>query len=146
MQEEHLAIAFVPTQKWGAIYEDEQALKVGTIFQELNKPFFAAPSEPEEVKTTAEPVSKDQREREELMTKIMQVSFVIDDLALYLDTHENDEEAVQIFLQKEEERAQLKKEFAELFYPLTRECIPYAKEEGKFGWQCGPMPWEGACV
>lgn len=145
MQEEHLAIASVPVQKWGPVFEDCEALKIGTIFQDLNKPFYAAPLEAETEKIKAEPKSEEQRKREELMEKIMQTSFVLDDLVLYLDLHETDEQAMQMFLQKTQERDALKREFAKLFYPLTRDCIPDTEETGKFRWQDGVIPWEGAC-
>lgn len=35
-----LAMASVPTQKWGEIYDSETALKRGTIFKELDLPFY----------------------------------------------------------------------------------------------------------
>ena len=35
-----VAIATVPCQKWGETYDLAKALKVGTIFAELDKPFF----------------------------------------------------------------------------------------------------------
>ena len=34
-----IAMAYVPWQKWQNIYEPCRALKNGTIFEELNKPF-----------------------------------------------------------------------------------------------------------
>jgi len=34
-----VAMAYVPWQQWGMVYELEKALCVGTIFPELNKPF-----------------------------------------------------------------------------------------------------------
>ncbi len=34
-----LAMAYIPWQHWGKTYELPQALKAGTIFPELNKPF-----------------------------------------------------------------------------------------------------------
>lgn len=37
-----LAIATVPMQPWETPYEPEKALKQGTIFPCLDKPFFAA--------------------------------------------------------------------------------------------------------
>ena len=40
MDKEHLAIAGVPEQKWGSLFSDEQALKTGTIFEELDMPFY----------------------------------------------------------------------------------------------------------
>ena len=34
-----LAMAYVPWQKWQNIYNRQAALKNGTLFEELNKPF-----------------------------------------------------------------------------------------------------------
>lgn len=151
MSEKHLAIASVPIQEWGEIYDDKNALDIGTIFHELNKPFFAASTvndqrngnAPEEEKKTEE-----QKHREEMLSAICRVSFVLDDLTLYLDTHEEDEKAKDIYKKKLQESEELHKEFAEKFYPLTRQCIPYCYEtvNDRFCWQKGPMPWEGACV
>ncbi len=42
MKIQHLAMASVPIQTWGQIYDNQTALKKGTIFQELDMPFFAA--------------------------------------------------------------------------------------------------------
>lgn len=36
-----LAMAYVPWQYFTNVYEPEQALEVGTIFPELDKPFLA---------------------------------------------------------------------------------------------------------
>lgn len=146
MQEAHLAIATVPVQNWGPIYEDGEALQIGTIFKELDKPFFA--SVPISEKNTGEVKPKDagEQEKEALLRKIFEVSFVLDDLVLYLDTHEHDKEALQLFCQKGSERDKLKREFAEKFYPLTRDCLVYCKEKTEFCWQDGPVPWEGVCI
>lgn len=35
-----LAMAYVPMQKWGNLYEADVALKRGTLFQELDLPFM----------------------------------------------------------------------------------------------------------
>lgn len=144
MQEEHLAIASVPIQKFGAVYEDCEALHIGTVFKDLDKPFFASGTFQEKTQTIAK--SAEQEKREELLNRILEVSFVLDDLTLYLDTHETDQEALKLYRKKGEERNRLKQEFAEQFYPLTRDCLRYCKEETAFCWQDGPMPWEGACV
>lgn len=37
---EPLAMVSIPMQTWQGVYDPEQALKVGTIFEELDKPFF----------------------------------------------------------------------------------------------------------
>ena len=38
---QHLAIASVPVQEWNEVYDEAHALRKGTIFGELNRPFFA---------------------------------------------------------------------------------------------------------
>lgn len=38
---ESLAIVSVPCQKFGALYEDEKALRHGTVFPALDLPFYA---------------------------------------------------------------------------------------------------------
>lgn len=152
MSENHLAIANVPIQQWGGLYTQEEALNVGTIFQDLNMPFYAA----ESVMETTNPIasgmeslgiSKEQSDREQLITQINQVSFFLDDLTLYLDTHEKDTEALTLYHKKAQECAELRKQFAQKFYPLTKLCIPYCESgEISFCLQDGPMPWEGACI
>lgn len=151
MSDNNLAIASVPIQKRGELYNEVEALNIGTIFYDLNKPFFAA----EAVVGSKSPIAKESghqnethSEREELMTKITQIGFYLDDLTLYLDTHETDIQAIQLYHQRVKEYAELRTQFAQQYYPLTRLCIPYCMNgnETDFCWQNGPIPWEGACI
>lgn len=145
MQETHLAIASIPLQPWENILDEKDALCRGTIFEDLDKPFFAAEAK-QTVGTHSEAKSEEQKKREEMLTKITQVSFVLDDLTLFLDTHPSETEALSLYEEKSAERMELKKAFALEFYPLERDCYGYARKDGTFCWQSGPMPWEGACV
>lgn len=141
METKHLAVASVPVQNWnGKLYEYDLALKIGTIFPELNLPFFAVDGTNGEQVPLASGGSGDpaQQKRESLMTKINEVSFVLDDLVLFLDTHPDEQEAITLRKQLIEERKRLLKEFDQNYYPLTKDC------EGL--WTEGPMPWEGACI
>ena len=152
MQTEHLAVASVPIQQWTTqLYDYPQALKIGTLFPELNKPFFAAESLPGAEPPISGKMTKElggakpapvkgteQQEREALMAQIAAVSFALDDVVLFIDTHPNGAEAAALRTQLIEERKRLLKEFDEKFYPLTKDC------EGL--WGEGPMPWEGACI
>ncbi|GAA4654715.1 hypothetical protein GCM10023142_18530 [Anaerocolumna aminovalerica] len=153
MTENNLAIANIPIQQWGGLYNQEEALNIGTIFHDLNKPFFAA----EAVTGSKNPIAPEagnqgksniQIEREGLMTRITQLGFYLDDLTLYLDTHENDTQGIQLYHEISKEYAELRKQFAQNYYPLSRLCIPYCinDNETAFCWQEGPMPWEGACI
>lgn len=153
MSGNHLAISNVPIQEWGELYSEEEAMNIGTIFYDLNKPFFAAESvlvskSPIAAGTENEAKTNEQSDREQLITKINQISFFLDDLTLYLDTHEKDMQAIQLYHEKLKDCTELKNQFAQEFYPLTRPCMTSCLDNGelKFCWQDGPMPWEGACV
>lgn len=43
MQNAHLAIASVPVQSWGEVYDQNEALKTGTVFKDLDMPFCSRP-------------------------------------------------------------------------------------------------------
>lgn len=157
METEHLAMASIPVQNWdGNLYPYEQALKTGTIFPALDLPFFATQDlqkEPSFAGTQDKNCysggpygtfsgnqtgEASQEKRERLMTRLDSVSFALDDVVLFLDTHPKQEEAITLRRQLIEERKKLLKEFDEAYYPLTKDC------EGL--WTEGAMPWEGACV
>ena len=152
MNLQHLSIASVPIQSWGPIYDGALALKKGTIFQDLDMPFFAANDTETnnrccEQSNATEPK---QKEREAMMLQIYQVSFEADDLRLYLDTHPQDAQALELLKNRLMQRRQLLKNFAQQFYPLTMDCMANCEQmqdkTGCYCWQEGPMPWEGACV
>ncbi|WP_434311553.1 spore coat protein CotJB [Hominifimenecus sp. rT4P-3] len=147
MQNEHLAIATVPCQPWGERFTEEQAFKNGTIFKDLYLPFFAAE---ENCGCKKEERLRQKAKGEDeacILQQLDEISFYLDDLNLYLDTHPQDKEAIELYCEYSQKRAQLKQEYDKQFGPLTRDCI--WKCEGSkdtFCWQEGPMPWEGACV
>ena len=142
MKETHLAIASVPYQQWGPLYDDGKALRQGTVFQELDLTFYVTEGIP-----TGQCAQKENSSQ--LLCQIQQVSFVLDDLTLYLDMHSEDGQALAMYQEKLAVRDQLKKEFAQKFYPLTRDCVAYCQGQAgvhgnhAFCWQDGPMPWEG---
>jgi len=141
-----LAMASIPMQEWNEPYKWCQALKEGTIFPELNMPFFKAPIDESNIKTCSHS-SQEQQSREEMMDKINAVSFALNDLTLYLDTHPDCPNATPLFHELMKKRLDLLAEFAKKYYPLTQASIVTGDlDEKKFGWCCGPMPWEGACI
>lgn len=152
MDLQHLAIASVPMQPWGQIYESQTALKKGTIFQDLDMSFFAADDGGNAgcccgVSEAGDP---QQQERERLMLEIYQICFTVDDLRLYLDTHPQDVQALDMLKNSLLQRKQLLADHAMRFYPLTMDCMADIYQAGAgagcYCWQEGPMPWEGACV
>lgn len=84
--------------------------------------------------------------REKLLCRINEVSFAVNDILLYLDTHPCDQEALDYFKERIAERRKLMSEYAEKFGPLT---IDDAAEScgDTWKWMEQPFPWEkeGAC-
>lgn len=96
-------------------------------------------------------------ERDTLLKEIGQVSFVLDDLRLYLDTHPLEEKALDLYQQNHQKRQELLKTYAEKFEPLTCHCIDLdtafdkssaavTRYPGKkhWTWSDGPVPWDTA--
>lgn len=152
MEQKHLAITSVPVQQWTSVYPTEEALCQGTVFPELNLPFFAGENTVTDSPSACYFPGKEesQKKREEMLLKIQQISFFLDDLRLYLDTHPQDSHGLSAVKEAGKIRKELLKAYAEEFYPLTFDCM-VQEEEGSAGphcycWQKGPSPWEGACV
>lgn len=83
------------------------------------------------------------------MLELQKVSFVLDDLRLYLDTHPEEPEGLAVFKKALEKRKELKRNFAMKFYPLTPDCMSDSSQQPlttDFCWQKGPAPWEGGCI
>ena len=144
---EHLAMASVPKQEWCEPYDYETALEEGTICPCLNLPFFKTPVGKCKCSTHNPKADITQQNREEMMSRLAAVSFALNDVTLYLDTHPDCPKGTELFYQLLEERLHILSEFAGKFYPLTQISMitgHYDKEQ--YGWSEGPMPWEGACI
>ena len=84
--------------------------------------------------------------RKELLQKINEVSFAVNDITLYLDTHPCDEKALAYYEEMSEMREKALKEYARLYGPLT---IDTGNDSDLKSWQWmeQPFPWEqeGGC-
>ena len=80
--------------------------------------------------------------REQLMDTIKEVSFAVDDIKLYLDTHPDDKKALEFFKEKVMIRNEALKEYAAQYGPLT---IDTAEDtcSRQWDWVMQPWPWEG---
>lgn len=82
--------------------------------------------------------------RKELLDWINVVSFAVDDVKLFLDTHPHNKEALEYFEEFKEQRVQALKEYAKYYGPLTIDttCTPAEC----WAWIDEPWPWhEGGC-
>ena len=105
-------------------YEARKALIRGTLYPGLDLPFKGM------VNTKEKPVTP----KSELQT----LGFVIQELALYLDTHRDDLEALELY-------RQYQKMYQECMMMYSKKCGPLnhmAPGEGPYGWLNDPWPWE----
>lgn len=86
------------------------------------------------------------RSGKQLLNRINQVSFAVDDLLLYLDTHPCDERALMLCRKMVKERKELLEEYAKNYGPLTIDSTDMSESES-WKWMEQPFPWEreGGC-
>ncbi|HIV34451.1 MAG TPA: spore coat protein CotJB [Candidatus Blautia intestinigallinarum] len=86
------------------------------------------------------------QQREMLLKKINEVSFAVDDILLFLDTHPDCQEALDFYRQNVAIRKEALSEYARLYGPLT---IDTADDSCSRSWEWiqQPFPWEmkGGC-
>lgn len=82
--------------------------------------------------------------RQELLEWINIVSFAVDDVKLFLDTHPCNQEALEYFEEFKNHRIQALKEYAKYYGPLTIDTASSCEDRWK--WINEPWPWqEGGC-
>lgn len=121
-----LAVPYVPfQQKNSQKYDQANALANGTIFPGLNLPFHL------NADAAGLPANHS--------TQLQALLFVITELGLYLDTHQDDAEAFQLFQQYTEMAREAKKQYEEMHGPLTQLS---AGQGQAYRWLDDPWPWE----
>lgn len=85
--------------------------------------------------------------KEELLDRINQLSFAVNEMVLYLDTHPCDEEAIAYFEEKSAQRDEALELYARCYGPLT---VDTANDVSLRCWEWvnQPWPWEtrkGGC-
>ena len=120
-----LANPYVPFQlKNPHKYEPPKALIRGTAYPDLDLPFMGMVNN---MPKKASPLSN-----------LQTLAFMVQDLALYLDTHKDDQEALEAF------RCYQKK-YHECMMEYSTKCRPVTHmqpTEGPYTWLKGPWPWE----
>lgn len=79
-------------------------------------------------------------DRSRLYHWINLVSFALNDIVLYLDTHPTDTEALEYFYHYQDLRMQALEEYAACYGPLT---LDTAAKQPQWNWALHPFPWEG---
>ncbi|MED3624880.1 spore coat protein CotJB [Neobacillus thermocopriae] len=76
----------------------------------------------------------------QIMEQLQAVDFVLVELSLYLDTHNDDLEAIKQFNHYAKERKRLKKMFESKFGPLQQFGNSYSAYP--WNWDDSPWPWQ----
>ena len=122
-----LANPYVPFQFDNpAQYQPRKALVRGTLFPGLDLPFMGM------VNKNEKPITP--------LTELQTLAFAIQELALYLDTHRDDREALELY-------RQFQKLYEEGRSLYEKECGPLTHlnfSEGNYKWLNDPWPWEYA--
>lgn len=121
-----LAVPYVPFQPEGSeTYDVKTALVRGTLFPDLDLPFMGMINDCEKTDTP--------------LHELQAVNFAVNELGLYLDTHKDDEEALELFRKYVQMYHQGLMQYEKLYGPLTRK---QAGISGKYDWLSSPWPWE----
>lgn len=78
-------------------------------------------------------------ERKKLLKEIMEYDFALQELILFLDTHPNDCQALDMYTAMQERSKNAKKTYQQYFGAL---CANEVDAKDKWTWIQGPWPWE----
>ena len=121
-----LAFPYIPMQENSAQrYDQTQALAAGTLFPGLNLPFFRAVKSKMNCDNTA-------------LCELMALGFAINELGLYLDTHQSDKEALALYIDYVNLAKEGRKRYEAAYGPLQQESVTAAG----YTWINDPWPWD----
>lgn len=108
-------------------YEARKGLVRGTLYPGLDLPFMGMVNQ-KELPVTPK-------------TELQALGFAVNELALYLDTHPDDAEALELYRTYQRMLREGNMEFAKQYGPMTHE-IPV--DHKTYTWLDEPWPWEYA--
>lgn len=121
----YLANPYVPFQiENPPKYQAGQAIIRGTLFPGLDLPFMGM------INKNELPVTP--------LTELQVLSFGIQELALYLDTHPGDTDALELYREYQQLYHEGKEKYELMCGPLNH----ISKSNGVYRWLDGPWPWE----
>jgi len=74
------------------------------------------------------------------MKNLLEVSFALDDLRLFLDTHPYEKEAISCYQLYKDQRNKVLEEYEQTFGPILSYNV---NDENQWTWVESPWPWEG---
>ena len=122
-----LAFPYIPMQEKNPVrYSRMAALQTGTLCPGLDLPFKAAIQAQTQLSNTA-------------LVELMALDFAIDELGLYLTTHAEAQEALQLYWSYIKLAQEGREKYQKLYGPLLQTDL--TPEKG-YAWLKDPWPWE----
>ena len=122
-----LAFPYIPMQENNPVrFSRMEALQTGTPFPGLDLPFKAAIQAKTKLANTA-------------LVELMALDFAIDELGLYLVTHSQDQEALQLYWSYIKLAQEGREKYQKMYGPLLQTDL--TPEEG-YAWLKDPWPWD----
>ena len=122
-----LAFPYIPMQEKNPVrYSRMEALQTGTLFPGLDLPFKAAIQARTKLANTA-------------LVELMAIDFAIHELGMYLVTHANDQEVLQLYWSYIKLADEGREKYEKLYGPLMKTDL--TPEDG-FSWIKDPWPWD----
>ena len=106
-------------------YEAKRALPRGPLFPGLDLPFLGMVNKENLPATT--------------LAELQALDFAIVELALYLDTHREDMEALELYRKYQELYDQCRQVYEKSYGPLNRLSV---RDNESYAWLDDPWPWE----
>ena len=107
-------------------YNQNEALAAGTLFPGLRMPFFKETQARMNCSNTA-------------LCELMALDFAINELGLYLDTHSDDTEALQLYTNYVTLAKEGRQRYEATYGPLQQTAVNLA---GGYTWLEDPWPWD----
>lgn len=105
-------------------YEKNKAFVRGTLFPGLDLPFMGM------VNKEDMPITP--------LSELQTLAFAIQELALYLDTHRDDKEAIELYQQYQRLYDEGMQKYEQMYGPLNH----LSPTKGEYKWLNDPWPWE----
>lgn len=122
-----LAFPYIPMQESNPVrFSRTEALQTGTLFPGLDLPFKAAIQAKTKLANTA-------------LVELMALDFAIKELNLYLDTHADDQEVLQLYWSYIKLANEGREKYQKMYGPLQSSDL--TPEDG-YAWLRDPWPWD----
>ena len=105
-------------------YEAKNALSRGTLFPGLDLPFLGTVNKDNLPTTT--------------LAELQALDFAIQELALYLDTHREDQDALELYRKYQQLYDRCRQVYEKKYGPLNH----ISAREGGYAWLDDPWPWD----